>query len=811
MPAVSPDRFLDALRKSGLLAGDLLDAQLRRSAAEGPPEDASELAARFVRDGLLTPFQADQLLQGRWRNFIVGGKYKVLAPLGAGGMGQVFLAEHTLMRRRAALKFLPKKLTADPHAVERFLREARAVASLDHPNIVRAYDIDTDDDLHFLVMEFVDGVSLHQLVKRRGPVAPMAAANYIAQAAQGLQHAHEAGWVHRDIKPANLLLDRAGVVKVLDLGLARLLDDDTADPLTRRHNDKAVLGTADYLAPEQALDSHEVDIRADVYSLGGTLYYLLAGRAPFADATVAQKLVCHQTKAPRPIAELRSDVPAGLLAVLDRMLAKAPADRFQTPTEVAAALRPWGGSGPAYPPPADVLTTTSGGSPSGSRSGALSSWAKQPGQSASRLTPPPRSGRPSGGGSTAVPAAGGPRAGTPSVTTETAPEAVWADITKPIPARPAEPPPLPAGPRGRRRWPAVAGAVVGAVAVLAAAAVALRPRSAPPADSATAHVQPPASTPTPASAPGTTHTSLKPAEPAESADEVRRFVGHQGPVEAVAFTPDGRRLVTVGQDHTGRVWDVATGTELKRLEGHNSGVRGVAVLPDGRRAATAGVDKTLRLWDLDTGAELKKLSGHTAGLSAVAADRDGRRLLTAGMDHSVRLWDVDGRQELKKLDGHTDRVSGVAFLPDGRRAVSAGWDKTLRLWDLDTGKELRKVPLPEKDRVGRLSLSADGKWVLLGCGKTLRRWDPDGGVMRVTYVFGTGSVEAGVPLPDGRVLIAFSDGTVRLWDLDHDTELHTFPGHGPGAVAVAASPDGRHFATGGKDGSVRLWRVPEKK
>src|SRR3954469_4958488 len=147
MPAVSYDRFLDAVRSSGLLAADHLDAQLRRCAAEGPAEDARELAARFVRDGLLTPFQADSLLQGKWRNFVIAGKYKVLGVLGAGGMGQVYLAAHTLMRRRSALKVLPKKLTADPAAVERFVREAQAVAALDHPNIVRAYDIDRDDDM----------------------------------------------------------------------------------------------------------------------------------------------------------------------------------------------------------------------------------------------------------------------------------------------------------------------------------------------------------------------------------------------------------------------------------------------------------------------------------------------------------------------------------------------------------------------------------------------------------------------------------------------------------------------------------------
>jgi len=185
VPAVTADRFLDALRQSGLLAAEQLDAQVRRSAAEGPPEHAGELADRFVRDGLLTPYQAEQLLHGRWQSLVIAGKYVVLAPLGAGGMGQVFLCEHLVMRRRVAIKVLPARLTADPAAVERFRREARAIAALDHPNIVRAHDVDTADDVHFLVMEHVDGVSLQELVARWGPVEPSAAADYIAQAARG--------------------------------------------------------------------------------------------------------------------------------------------------------------------------------------------------------------------------------------------------------------------------------------------------------------------------------------------------------------------------------------------------------------------------------------------------------------------------------------------------------------------------------------------------------------------------------------------------------------------------------------------------
>jgi serine/threonine protein kinase len=347
-PATNQE-FLELIRKSGvLLDPKRLDAYVEKlRSTNSLPEEPAKLAGLLVRDGLLTHFQAEQLLQGKWRRFTLG-KYKVLEKLGSGGMGQVYLCEHKLMRRRVAVKVLPTAKAADQSALQRFYREARAAAALDHPNIVHAYDIDQDEALHFLVMEYVDGASLQEIVKRTGPLAPLRAAHYIRQAALGLEHAHRAGLVHRDIKPGNLLLDRGGTLKVLDMGLARFFNDED-DILTRKYEEN-VLGTADYLAPEQALDSHTVDIRADIYSLGATLYFCLTGRTPFGEGTVAQKLIWHQTRQPRPIGTFRQDVPAGLVAVLEKMMAKDADQRYQTPAEVAEALAPWT-QGEVAPPP----------------------------------------------------------------------------------------------------------------------------------------------------------------------------------------------------------------------------------------------------------------------------------------------------------------------------------------------------------------------------------------------------------------------------------------------------------------------------
>src|SRR5215475_9455325 len=314
--------FVELVRKSGVVDEKRLDAHLEKlRAASALPAEPNRLAGVLVRDGVLTHFQATQFLQGKWRRFTIG-KYKVLEQLGSGGMGSVYLCEHMLMRRRVAVKVLPTAKAEDPAALERFYREARAVAALDHPNIVRAYDIDQAEKLHFLVMEYVDGSSLQEMVKKTGAMDITRACHYIRQAALGLQHAHEAAnLVHRDIKPGNILVDRNGIVKVLDMGLARLFNDDT-DDLTKKY-DENVLGTADYLAPEQALDSHNVDIRADIYSLGATFYFCLTGNTPF-EGTVAQKLIWHKTRPPRPVRSVRPDVPDDIAAIVEKMMSKDP-------------------------------------------------------------------------------------------------------------------------------------------------------------------------------------------------------------------------------------------------------------------------------------------------------------------------------------------------------------------------------------------------------------------------------------------------------------------------------------------------------
>jgi hypothetical protein len=350
MPApTTTDELLDLLRKSGLIEPERLDGFAARVATDPGPATPRHWVGLLVGAGLLTRFQAEQILLGKWRGFTVG-RYKVLERLGSGGAGTVYLCEHIKVRRKVAVKVLPTVRASNPAAVGRFHREARAAGVLNHPNLVKCHDIDQEGELHYLVMEYVDGASLHEIVARTGPMAPVRAAQYIRQAALGLQHAHEAGLVHRDVKPANILVDRGGTVRVLDLGLARFFHDDN-DLLTLKYDENNVLGTADYVAPEQALNSHGVDIRADIYSLGCTFYFLLAGQPPFPGGKAAQKLIWHQVKPPTPVRNLRAEVPEEMAAVVAKMLAKDPRERYQTPGELAVALEPWAAE--PVPPPRD--------------------------------------------------------------------------------------------------------------------------------------------------------------------------------------------------------------------------------------------------------------------------------------------------------------------------------------------------------------------------------------------------------------------------------------------------------------------------
>ena len=389
MAKVSARKFLELLQHSKLLERDEIKrtlADCKQQRGGSLPPDPEELADWFVKAEVLTRWHRDKLLDGRYKGFFLG-KYKLLGHIGTGGMSRVYLAEHTIMRRLRAIKILPRHRIGDSSYLGRFYQEAEAIAKLDHRNIVRAYDVDNEGKTHYIVMEYAQGKDLQVIVDRDGLPDYEKAAGYIIQAAKGLQHAHDSGLIHRDMKPANLLLDEEGVIKILDMGLALFSDDDRAS-LTLAHKDN-VLGTADYLAPEQALDSHGVDGRADIYGLGCTLYFLLTGHPPFCEGSPAQRLAMHLKKMPRDPRKERSNCPTALCRICFKMMRKKPEERYQTMRDVAQALDAWLAqrkqerAGGAREMVAQASTTAS-------KSSSASSGKKGAGPSSSKSTPPKR-------------------------------------------------------------------------------------------------------------------------------------------------------------------------------------------------------------------------------------------------------------------------------------------------------------------------------------------------------------------------------------------------------------------------------------
>jgi serine/threonine-protein kinase len=352
---VDKDTFLSHLEQSGLLSEEEIQSVLPRL----PATNRGRVVARaFVQMGLITKFQAELLLVGRTNGFHLG-QYRILDQLGHGGMGRVFKAVHQTMNRTVALKLLAPQLVKTAKARHLFQQEVRAAGQLLHPNIVTAYDANHIGDRHYLVMEFVDGPNLDQLVRQKGPLPVGLACEIIRQGALGLQYAHDMGMVHRDIKPANLLLQRPGkqggpAVKILDFGLARLHGPDQGpgqDGAVAIGKDRTIMGTPDFLSPEQA-QGLEVDIRSDLYSLGCTFYFLLSARVPFPKGTSLEKVNRHKTEEPAPVERDRSDIPPPVAEIVRRLMAKDPAARFQTPNDVAAALAPFAALEiPAWAPP----------------------------------------------------------------------------------------------------------------------------------------------------------------------------------------------------------------------------------------------------------------------------------------------------------------------------------------------------------------------------------------------------------------------------------------------------------------------------
>jgi WD40 repeat protein/tRNA A-37 threonylcarbamoyl transferase component Bud32 len=579
--------------------------------------------------------------------------YEILDVLGSGGMGLVYRARQIDRDRIVALKVIRKERLLHPEVVRRFRREAQAAARLSHPNVVVVYESDRDGDSHFLAMEYVPGVTLQRLVEDTGPLKPALACDFVRQAALGLQHAFEQALVHRDIKPANLMvvvppgapLPPRPLLKILDMGVARLyqLRDLPEDSLTTLTRDGAVIGTPDYIAPEQLEDPHGADIRADLYSLGCTFYFLLTGGVPFPGGTLVQKLDRQRWETPPSVDQLRPEVPRAVAAVVRRLMAKHPDDRYPTPGELAAAL--------------DQLTRT-GDLPRGHQPAPVREAACLRGHqgvvAAVTFLPDGRS-LVSGGADRAL--------------------HLWDAV---------------AGRELRRLGESSHEVACLAVApltghVLAGQGVTVRawdPATGREALRLAGHTD--AVRGVAASGKfvltGGDDRTVRLWD-AVSGREVQRMTGHRARIGGVALSSDARLALSAGHDQTLRLWEARSGRELRTFPVPRGQVLSVAFGPGGDRAVSSHFDMTVRLWELSTGRELRRFSGHKQMVAAVAVSPDGHRVASASHDQTLRIWDPDSGAELWCLQGHAGPVAAVAFAADGR-LLSGSHDQTLRLWRL---------------------------------------------------------------------------------------------------------------------------------
>ena len=335
---VSLTQFIENLIDSGLMTLEEIKDLTDSLPEEQRPNDSESLARCLVEANKLTAFQASSIYKGHQKKLILGN-YVVLEEIGRGGMGVVFKARHQRMKRNVAIKVLSEKLTNSETRLRRFHREVEAAARLVHPNIVTAFDAEKDEKTFFLVMEFVDGKDMAEIVESDGPLPVAVAVDYVIQTAKGLEYAHGEGIIHRDIKPHNLLVTTDGKVKVLDLGLVSLKSDDRTTESTEDLTDhNQIIGTVDYMSPEQAEDVHNVDLRTDIYSLGCTLYRILTNKPPFHGKNAIQKLMAHRNHPIPSLRAERSDVPELLDRAFRRMVAKRPEDRYQTMGEVIESM-----------------------------------------------------------------------------------------------------------------------------------------------------------------------------------------------------------------------------------------------------------------------------------------------------------------------------------------------------------------------------------------------------------------------------------------------------------------------------------------
>jgi serine/threonine protein kinase len=792
-PVISePEDFLHELTQSGLMEPAEAAAYRQRVSASGGQYDARAVSRELVRAGRLTPYQAAAILQGKAKGLLIG-TYLVLDRLGAGGMGIVLKAEHRLLKRVVALKLLPPSLARDPSAVARFRREAKAAARLSHLNVVAVLDADEYRGLHFLVMEYVTGTDLARLVRDQGPVDVPRAIDCIMQAVLGLKATYEAGVVHRDIKPSNLLLEPGGTLKILDMGVARLgiqegIEAPGAGATDATLTESNVLvGTVDYMAPEQAANPRLADHRSDIYSLGCTLYYLLTGRPPYSGESLIARILAHRENSIPSLSDVRPDVPDSLDRLFRQMLSKSPEDRVSSLDELITDLRACLSDTVAVraresPPTSPAASTILAGR-------RRWMWLASAGVAAiagllgMAIVSARRGVEGVGTSSARIDMAAVPAGPTIEKANRGESQPSAQAISPPAPG------PLEVAKRESKRresdQPEVVESKVaapGATSPEAARAVVDGPKPRIPAK-------------------------------AEAVGLIGEFQGHQGRVNAVAVSADGTRAVSGGQDGSIRLWDVAGAVPLLRLE-HDGPVTCVRMTPDGLAGISGSLDRTVRAWDFrpERNLGMHRLEGHAGPVYAVAYGPDHRATFSSGGDKTVRLWDLpDGRPNGQPLL-HESAVVALA-VSTGGTALAGCEDGTIWQWDVKSRQRVHR--LVAAGPVLCIAISPDGHRALSGHPEgILVLWNLDLGTEIGRMSAHGDYVRCVAFTPDGRRALAGSQhGFLVLWDIEGRRVRHRFhrPSEGSapaGQMDIAIPADGLHALTAETDGAVRLWRLP---